>query len=401
MLPRGWEGVRRVLVVRLDNVGDVVLLTPALRALRQSLPEAHIALLTSPAGAQVSPLLPWIDSTVTLRALWQDASGVLPLDPERELATVAALRAGAYDAALIFTSFSQSPYPPAYACYLAGIPIRVAIAPDFGGGVLSTWVRSPDPAIHQAERNLILLRAIGFQPVDDGLELRIPDAAAGVVDAALAAGGIPPGAGFVLLAPGASAAARRYPPERFADAALRLQARLDLPLVFVGGPREQALVAPMLDQLRSARATVLSLVGSTTIPELAAVIARASVLVANDSGPMHIADALRRPSAVLYSGTELESQWAPRSAPAILLRRPTTCSPCHLFECPFGLPCLDIEPEEIVEAAAELLSAEQRRSSLPAPTPRPPMFARPPRDERGSSPTRTVPESRRTVGVPA
>jgi ADP-heptose:LPS heptosyltransferase len=78
---------------------------------------------------------------------------------------------------------------------------------------------------------------------------------------------------------------------------------------------------------------------------------------------MHIADALDTPMVVLFSGTELESQWAPRRARTRLLRRPTDCSPCHAFACPFEMQCLDISPEAVVGAAMRALGANERSHS--------------------------------------
>jgi ADP-heptose:LPS heptosyltransferase len=104
---------------------------------------------------------------------------------------------------------------------------------------------------------------------------------------------------------------------------------------------------------------LVSLAGRTTIPELAGIINRAALVIANNSGPLHFADALNRPMIILYSGTEWESQWRPRRAAATLLRRPTPCSPCFAFECPYNMECLDIEPDEVVAEALSLLSAQK------------------------------------------
>src|SRR5437762_8716851 len=105
MRPEGWSNVRRVAAIRLDNIGDVVMLSPALRALRRELPEASITLMASTAGAQVAPLLPWIDDVWPLSAMWQDASSKMPLDPAREEALIEEMTARQFDAAIIFTSF--------------------------------------------------------------------------------------------------------------------------------------------------------------------------------------------------------------------------------------------------------------------------------------------------------
>jgi ADP-heptose:LPS heptosyltransferase len=124
--------------------------------------------------------------------------------------------------------------------------------------------------------------------------------------------------------------------------------------VVVGSARESDLAAPILAAEPPA-GTIRSLIGRTTVPDLAGVIARASLLIANDSGPMHFGDALGRPMVILFSGTEHESQWRPRSAASILLRRPTSCSPCYAFRCPFHMECLDIPAQEVVDASVGLL----------------------------------------------
>jgi lipopolysaccharide heptosyltransferase II len=344
------------LAIRLDNIGDVVMLGPALRALRQALPQASISLLCSRAGRQVAPLLPWVDEAIELRAVWQDASWSMPLDPGRETDVIGDLRARQFDAALIFTSFSQSPYPPAYMCYLAGIPIRIGQSREFGGSVLSQWVKPlPDPT-HQVDRNLHLLESAGIPLAGQHLELHIPSDIQTQADQLLRDQGVHPDERFILLAPGASCAARRYDPVRYAEVAHRLLAETGLPLVVVGNERETGLVQPVLAACRDQ--AIIPLVGRTTIAELAAIIRRASLMIANDSGPMHIADAFRRPMVILYSGTEYESQWRPRTGPARLLRRPTDCSPCYQFQCPYHLECLDIPPAEVIAEALSFLEVE-------------------------------------------
>ena len=80
------------------------------------------------------------------------------------------------------------------------------------------------------------------------------------------------------------------------------------------------------------------------MPELATLIAGAKLVLTNDSLPMHLADATCTLSVILYSGTEYESQWQPRHSPFRLLRRPTPCSPCYAFTCPYNMECLAIPP---------------------------------------------------------
>jgi ADP-heptose:LPS heptosyltransferase len=353
---REWSNVQRILVIRLDNIGDVVLLSPALRTLRTALPAAHITLMASPGGGQAAVLLPWVDEVMTVRASWQEIGGPKPPDPAYEMALVERVRQGAFDAAIIFTSFAQSPYPPAYVCYLAGVPVRLGQSKEFGGLLLSQWVKPRADDCHQAERNLYLLEAAGFPSAGRDLEIRIPTEAQIAGDRLLAAAGINPARPFVAMAPGASAQARRYDPARYAEVARTLAGRMGLPVALLGTAREADLLASIAASAWGR--PVASLAGRTALPEMAAVLNRSALVIANNSSSLHLADALGRPMVILFSGTEIESQWRPRRAPARLLRWPTDCSPCYAFKCPYHLECLDITPETVVNAALELLATQ-------------------------------------------
>jgi ADP-heptose:LPS heptosyltransferase len=163
-----WLAARNILAVRLDNAGDVVMLGPALRAVKEASPEARLTLMASPAGTLAAPLLPWVDDVLTWRSVWQDL-GHLPFDPGREMAFVDDLRTRGFDAALIFTSFSQTPHAAGYACYQAGIPLRAGESKEFGGAILSTELRGAPDELHQVERNLRLVEALGFPAGDRSL----------------------------------------------------------------------------------------------------------------------------------------------------------------------------------------------------------------------------------------
>ncbi|MGZ3585577.1 MAG: glycosyltransferase family 9 protein, partial [Ktedonobacterales bacterium] len=101
----------------------------------------------------------------------------MPFDPARERELIADLAARNFDAALIFTSFSQTPHVPGYVCYLAGIPLRAGESKEFGGAALTTELRGAPDAMHQAERNLRLVEALGFVVRNRHLSVAIGDEA--------------------------------------------------------------------------------------------------------------------------------------------------------------------------------------------------------------------------------
>jgi ADP-heptose:LPS heptosyltransferase len=307
-------------------------------------------------------MLPWLDDTMVCRPPWQDASGSMGLDPEGLLAISRELADRRFDAAFIFTSFSQSPWPPAYACYLAGIPFRAGESKEFGGSLVSVAAPPLPDAAHQVDRNVHLLRACGIPADDTRLGLDVPPEAQAAIADRLRTHGVSADEPVLVVAPGASCAARRYPAERFGLAAALISHAHDLRVVTVGSAREGGICGSIAASIPGA----VNMAGETSVPELAALIARAELLLANDSGPMHIADAVGTRMVIAFSGTELESQWEPRTSPARLLRRPTDCAPCHRFECPYGLPCLDIAPAEFAEAACSFLTAPRSREGAVA-----------------------------------
>lgn len=357
MTPIDWPNLKRLLVLRLDNIGDVVLTGPTLRALKEAAPAAHLTLLASPGGALAAPLLPWVDDVLIWRALWQDL-GRLPFDPARETQLVETLRAGRFDAAVILTSFSQSPHPAAFALALAGIPVRLGQAKE-RGVCLTHQFPSPPDEVHQAERNLRLIEQAGVPVRHRNLALRVRSDAAAGAKALLLSRGVP--GRYLLLNPWTSCDARTYDPERFAQAARRLSERSDLPVVLTGAPKDRERAAPLLAALGERG---VNLIGETELPEFAALIGGAALVLTNNTSALHLADALNVRALCTYAGTELESQWAPRQAPHRLLRRPTPCSPCYAFRCPYHHECLDFTPDEVAASGEALLTG--RAETVPA-----------------------------------
>ena len=359
-----WTEARRILVMRLDNIGDVVMTSPVLRALKENLPASSITLMASPGGNKAALLLPWVDEVLPWRVLWQDLGNRLGHDPEREWELINTLREGSYDAAIILTSFKQTPHAAGYACALAGIPLRLGESKEWGGSVLTTEVPPAPDELHQAERNLRLIEHAGFRVVDRSLGIRVPPRAREHTAALLEERGVAPGAPYLLLCPWTSCQARTYASERFALAARRLSGETGWPVVVSGTEADHACSDELLGVLDGQG---VDLVGATDLCELAALVENARLVLTNNTSTMHLADALRTPSVVLFSGTELEEQWRPRDNPQRLLRRETSCSPCYAFTCPYNLECLDIPPKEVAEAGLSLLAEVGDRRGPVAP----------------------------------
>lgn len=143
MISGSWEQVKRILCIRLDYMGDVLMTTPAIRALRQSLPGCEITLLTSGSGAAAARYIPEIDDTIVYAAPWMKASG--ESHSAADAGMIATLAQRRFDAAVIFTVYSQNPLPAALLCHLAGIPRRLAHCRENPYRLLSDWVRESEP----------------------------------------------------------------------------------------------------------------------------------------------------------------------------------------------------------------------------------------------------------------
>ncbi|MBZ8142021.1 glycosyl transferase, partial [Rubrivivax gelatinosus] len=218
---RAWSQARRVLALRLDNLGDLLMTTPALAAIRESLaPDARLTLLTSPAGAAAAVHLPFVDEVLTFDAPWVGGGAQKTTIGLAETALLLRLADGAYDAAVIFTVCTQSALPAALLCRMAGIPLVLAHNRENPYALLSDWIPEPDHVAdtmrHEVRRQLDLVAAVGWRTADERLRFELRPADRARVAARLAGAGVAPGRRYALLHPGASAASRRWPAERFA-----------------------------------------------------------------------------------------------------------------------------------------------------------------------------------------
>jgi len=357
----GWKAARRILCVRLDGMGDVLMTTPAMRALRESGEGRHLTLLTSRSGRAVAPYIREVDDVIEFAAPWMKPPGCAAAG---DVALIESLKLRRYDAAVIFTVYSQSPLPAAYVCYLAGIPLRLAHCRENPYHLLTGWIREPEPhekLRHEVRRHLDLVARVGCRTADERLSFTVPDAARERADALLAAVNVQ--APLIVVHPGASAPSRRYPGERFAQALDLLLARREATVLFTGAPDEVALV----EAIRAAmNAPSRSLAGRLTLGELGAVLERAALLVSNNTGPVHIAAALGTPVVDLYALTN--PQHTPWQVAAEVLYAEVPCRFCYRSVCPLGHhECLTrVAPEEIAAAAERLLgSAGAERHDRP------------------------------------
>jgi lipopolysaccharide heptosyltransferase II len=349
-----WSTAAEVLCVRLDTMGDVLMSGPAMRALRESGAGPRITLLTSGPGAAVAELMPEVDETIVYEAPWMKRGDALA-SPEADRRMIEALRRRRFDAAAIFTVYSQSALPAALMCRLAGVPLRLAHSRDKPYGLLTQHVPETEPEFevrHEVRRQLELVGTVGATAADERLRVSIPPVERERCRALLADCGIDLSRPWAVVHPGASAPSRRYPPELWAAACRELAGEHGVQLVMSGDAGEAALVG---DIQLAAGLPDRSLAGRLALPALAALIEAAPVLIAGNTGPVHLAAAVGTAVVDLYALTN--PQHTPWGVPNRVLSNDVPCRWCASSVCREGHHmCLrGVSPDEVVHAALELV----------------------------------------------
>jgi len=324
------------LVIGPNWLGDAVMAIPFLRALKAAHPSHSIGVLARRGPAAVFQAQGSADMILARSSL---------------LADVAAIRRGRFDEAwLLPNSFRAG-----LLSFLGGVPERIGYATDRRGPLLTTALAPPARIGHQLRDYDALLRARGIEPDCDPPRLPISQMAARSAAEALETARLDPHARLALLAPGAAFSwTKRWPPDRFGRLGAMLRDR-HWACAIVVGPGEEGLAR----EVCAAAGAPLPILGFDLGPiELAALLSRARVVVANDSGPMHLAAAVGTPVVAFFGPTD-PGRTAPAGAPSRILDRYVFCSPCFLKECPYGHECMkEIEIEDAFEAVEEVLSSQ-------------------------------------------
>lgn len=285
-----------LLVIRLDNMGDLIMSTPAIRALKDSF-SCRMTLLTSAAGAAIAAHIPLFEAVIAWDAPW------MPGDPGASIADMAErLKARRFDAAVIFTVCTQNPLPAAMLTFMAGIPVRAAYCRENPYSLLTNWMPDPEPfetIRHQVLRDLSLAASLGASVQNNSLclEARIPKEE---VKAMLAEHGLDTEQPYVVLNCGVSEEKRKYPAKHWAEVAEALVSKFGLQVICTGRQED----AEEAERIAKACGTQgVSLAGNMTVDLLLGLIRDAHLVLTVNSGPAHMAAALETPVLVVYAKT--------------------------------------------------------------------------------------------------
>jgi lipopolysaccharide heptosyltransferase II len=331
----------KILIRATNWVGDAVMSLPAIRAVRECYPGAHLTLLARPSVADLYARERSLDQVF----LYNSA--------RRQLA--AELRGEAFDCAILL----PNSFDAALLVWMARIPRRIGYGRDGRGWLLTEAVRPPESGEiprHERFYYLELLRRAGLiheYPPCEQIRLDGGEEARQAGMAALAQ------AGLVLpvigVSPGAAYGnAKRWLPERFAEAAAALARAHSASVALFGAAAERALCEAVAGPLLAEGVAVRNFAGETTLRQFMDLAAACRLFLSNDSGAMHIASALDVPLVTVFGATD-ETATGPTGPRARVVREQVECSPCLLRDCPIDHRCMTrVTVERVTSAALQL-----------------------------------------------
>jgi heptosyltransferase-2 len=331
--------IRRLVVRQTNWIGDAVMTTPAMGAVRAAFPQAEIVVAASPLVAELFRNHPYCDRVLVyerqagkrkMAGLWRFAGEL-----RRERFDLAILLQNAIEAALLAA--------------LAGIPRRLGYRTD-GRGLLLTHgvpIGEAERRLHHTEYYLRMLEQAGIRGGDRRLRLHCTEAERDWAQRTLGPGD------WLAINPGAAyGSAKRWIPARFAEVADRLADEFGIKVLLTGGPGETEIGRDIEAAMRH---RPLNLIGRTGVRQLMALLAGCRLMVTNDSGPMHVAAAFGVPIVAVFGPTD-HTTTSPLGESCRIVREAADCAPCLLRQCPTDHRCMEaITAEAVLRQARELL----------------------------------------------
>jgi len=332
--------LKKILLRAPNWVGDSAVATPAMRAIRAKFPDAEITVMVRPSVSGVFASAGFVDR------VWTEPrpSGL------REWFRIARdVRRHQFDMAVLFPNSFES----AAMVFLGGVRQRIGYSMDSRGWMLTHRIQGEKRKVHHVNYYLELAKAVSADVSNPSMEMTARSEDRANARKLLAAAGIPANARFMVLSPGAAfGAAKRWGDQQFAAAADTLAEEYKLAVVIIGSEGERSIS----DSIRHfMKATPVILNGKTSLETLIGLIAESSLMLGNDSGPVHLASALGIPAVAVFGATDYIVA-APYGPLGRAVHVPVECSPCWLRECPIDHRCMTgISVQSVAEATRRAL----------------------------------------------
>jgi lipopolysaccharide heptosyltransferase I len=336
---------RRILIIKPSSLGDIIHALPTLAALRDRFPSAHIAWLVKRQWAGVLERVDGLDRIWTIEPALKGWLQIVP-----------SLRAETFDLVIDLQGLFRS----GAMAWLTGCPTRIGFANGREGSpyLYTQTVPVPTPDMHAVDRYLLVAASLGAAPKESPEFRMRPDSTDRErVAELLKSVGLVPGAPLIAMNVSARWDTKRWPPEHFAAVADALQEKRLTAVALIGGLEDRAVAQAVLSRMQT---RPIDLTGRTSPELLPALLASASLLLTNDSGPMHIAAAMGTPVVALFGPTS-STRTGPYGSKHRVLTSEVPCSPCFSRTCKNAvqLECLTtIHPKTVGDAVREQLTMQ-------------------------------------------
>jgi len=338
---------RRILVVRTDRIGDVLLSTPVIKALRQKYPQAYVSMMVSPYARDVVEGNPYLDEVIVYDKEGKHKGFF------RSLKFASRLKKKKFDLAIILHPTNRTHL----LTFLAGIPERLGYNRKLGF-LLTRRIEhvKQKGQKHEAEYNLELLSELGITGNLPELFMPVKDDSENWAEDLFAREGIRDTDKILAINPGASCPSKVWPAERFAEAAEKLAERYNFKILVLGGPKDMRLADKVS---RGLKGKAINLSGKTSVSRMASILKRSALFISNDSGPVHIASALGTPVISIFGRAQAglsPRRWGPLGKRDKYLHKGVGCIQCLAHNCVREFACLKaIKVEDVLAAAESIL----------------------------------------------
>lgn len=345
----GLELFSRILIVRTDRVGDVVLSTPVVKALRSVFPNAYIAMMCSPYTRELLEGNPYLDEVITYDKDGKHKGWFSSIKFALEL------RKKRFELAVILHPTNRVHL----VSFFAGIRRRLGFARKLSF-LLTDRVKHTKQLgeMHEAEYNLHLLKTLGIHAQDKQLFVPVTPDDESYVKGLLEAEGIKDTDKLLIVHPAASCPSKIWPAERFAEAARLIAYQHGFKIAVVSGSKDRELSARLCEGLRY---KAIDLSGKLTLRQLAALLKRSALFISNDSGPVHIASAVGTPVISIFGRQQKglsPKRWGPLGKKSRVLHKDVGCIECLAHNCKKDFACLKaISVDDVSAAAAEIMGS--------------------------------------------
>jgi len=338
---------RRILVVRTDKIGDVVLSTPVIKNLRRYFPNSYIAMMVSPNTKELVEGNPYLDEVIVYDKENEHKGWFASLRFSRYL------KKKRFDLAIILHPTNRVHL----VTFFAGIPQRVGYNRKLGFLLTDKIPHTKQLGQkHESEYNLDLLRYLGLKDLENQIFVPIKAEAKKYVEQLLEKQGIREDDFLIAVHPSATCPSKRWPPERFAELCDKLKEKYDLKILVVAGPKDIDLAQKLINMMKE---KAINLAGKLSLGELAYLLKRCRLFISNDSGPVHISSAVGTPVISIFGRNQAglsPLRWGPLGKYDRVIHKEVGCQVCLAHNCQKGFLCLKaISVEDVLKVAEEIL----------------------------------------------